>query len=118
MELTFDCQDFNKTLQKLGLTIDDVYFGALASSAEHIFVYMYWIAPANQFNYYQDLPDLLDVYVQVKGKWFNTEELHNDDLISTEILDWIKRQAYIRCRYFIDGTGTGTIGSSKYEDIN
>jgi hypothetical protein len=37
----------------------------------------------------------------------------SDFLIYQEIIDWLKRQKHVKCRYFIDGTGTGSIGDPE-----
>jgi len=111
MELTFDYEDFKEIFETMGITINDVYFGVSAVSPKNISAYMYWIAPANQFNSYLDLPYICGFDIQVKGKWFGHDEFDEDIHDDMERLDWIKRQTYLNCRYFIDGTGSGSIGS-------
>ena len=111
MELTFDYQDIKEILDDMGITINDVYFGASAVSPKIISMYMYWISPANQFNYYQDISYVCGLSVKVKGKWFCSDQLDKEDFDGRERLDWIKTQTYLNCRYFIDGSGSSTIGS-------
>jgi len=113
MELTFDYEDIKEVLETMNITIHDVYFGSQASSPRNISTYMYWIAPANLFNYYQDELGLCSLYLQIKGKWFSQDELDSSTLIGSEAIDWIKTQKYINCRYFIDGTGSGSIGAEN-----
>ncbi len=124
MELTFDYQDIKEVLDGMGITINDVYFGVSAVDAAIVSpratcVYMYWIALANQFNYYQDIPNIpysTSIYLKIKGKWFSTEDLcedHNDsEQLWEEKLAWLKAQKYVNCRYFVDGIGTSTIGAN------
>ena len=111
MELTFDYQDIKEILDDIGITINDVYFGASAVSPKAISVYMYWISPSNQFNYDQDISDISGLAIKVKGKWFHSDQLDKEDFDGRERLDWIKTQTHIICRYFVDGTGSGSIGS-------
>ena len=111
MELTFDYEDIKEVFEKMNITIHDVYFGSQARFPDHISTYMYWISPANLFNYYQDEVGILSLYLQVKGKWFRQDDIDPDTLIGRKIFDWIKTQKYINCRYYVDSIGSGTIGS-------
>jgi hypothetical protein len=111
MELTFDYEDIKEIFETIGITINDVYFAASAVSPTNISVYMYWISPANQFNSYLEMDYICGLSMQVKGKWFDHDEFDKDAYDDIERLEWINRQAYVNCRYFIDGTGTGSIGS-------
>lgn len=116
MELTFDYKDMKEVFETMNITIEDVYFSAETNSAGHIEVYMYWISPANLFNYYQDDINIPSLYLQIKGKWFNHEDqIDSSKFIGSEMIDWIKTQKYINCRYFIDSTGTGSIGAHSAE---
>ena len=116
MELTFDYENIKEVFETMNITIHDVYFGSQASSPKHISTYMYWIAPANLFNYYQDQTGIYSLYLQIKGKWFCQDDIDSDTLIGREAFDWIKTQKYINCRYFIDGTGSGSIGAQDPEN--
>jgi len=113
MELTFDYQDIKEALDVMGITIHNVYFGASTISPKNISVHMYWISPANQFNYYQEIPFDGFLDLKIKGKWFGISDLDKEECAfeANEKIDWIKTQTQINCRYFIDSTGTGTIGS-------
>lgn len=116
MELTFDHKDIKHVFEIMNITIQDVYFSAETNAVGHISVYMYWISPAYLFNYYQEDPGISSLYLQIKGKWFNHEDqVDPATFIGSEMIDWIKTQKYINCRYFVDGTGTGTIGSHSVE---
>ena len=116
MELTFDYQDIKEVLDEMNITIDNVYFGASALCSKNISMYMYWISPASSF-----ADDVIPyslacgLYLQIKGKWFSIDDLDNNEFEGKEKLDWIKTQTHINCRYFIDGTGTGSIGS--YDEL-
>jgi len=110
MELTFDYEDIKEVFEKMNISIYDVYFGSHAITVDIIETYMYWITPANAFNFYQDSP-MESVSLQIKGKWFAIDEIDCDELIGREARDWLKTQKYVNCRYYIDGSGTGTIGS-------
>lgn len=116
MELTFAYEDIKEVFETMDITIHDVYFCSQAKSSDNIQTYMYWITPASLFNYFQDQIGICSLYLQVKGKWFDQEDIDPDTLIGREIFDWIKTQKYINCRYFIDGTGSGTIGSQDPEN--
>jgi len=111
MELTFDYEDIKEIFETMGITINDVYFAVSAYSPTRISAYMYWISPAKQFNYFLDLEYVSGLSIQVKGKWFGHDEFDKHVYDDIERIDWIKRQTYLNCRYFIDGTGTGSIGS-------
>jgi hypothetical protein len=115
MELTFDYEDLKEVFETMNITIRDVYFNAETSSTGCISVYMYWISPADVFNYYQDTIGVSSLYLQIKGKWFTHDEIDSATFIGSEMFDWIKTQKYINCRYFIDGTGSGTIGAHSPE---
>lgn len=117
MELTFDYEDIREVFETMNITIHDVYFGSQANSSSNISTYMYWISPANLFNYYQDNIGISSLYLKIKGKWFCQDDIDPDELIGREAFDWIKTQKYINCRYFIDGTGTGSIGSFSHIDV-
>ena len=119
MQLTFDYEDIKDVLKTMNITIHDVYFSSHATSSKIISTYMYWIAPANVFNYYQDLP-CIHLSLQIKGKWLDAEAvsltgLVYDSLFENDILNWLKTQKYVNCRYYIDGTGTGSIGALDQE---
>ena len=110
MELTFDYEDIKEILEKMNITIHDVYFGSRIHASTHISTFMYWIGPADAFNYYQD-QEAEDVILLIKGKWIHADYEMYDDLIRSEVIDWLKTQKHVNCRYYIDGTGTGSIGS-------
>ena len=112
MELTFDYEDIKDVFEKLNITIHDVYFGSRIHDSTHISTYMYWIGPADAFDYYQK-QEAVGVYLLIKGKWLDAEDINDRTLIGSEILAWLKKQKYVNCRYLVDGTGTGTIGSSN-----
>lgn len=114
MHLTFDYKDIKEVLETMNITIHDVYFSSHATCDKVISTFMYWIAPADAFNYYQDPTGIVSVlYIQVKGKWFGLEDIYDydDDLLASEIVDWLKTQKHVNLRYFIDGSGSGTIGA-------
>jgi hypothetical protein len=111
MKLTFDYQDFKEILDMMNITISDVYFSASAVSPKNIAVYMHWISPANLFNYYEDIQYECGLSLKVKGKWFGIDELDKNEFDGKERLDWIKTQTHILCRYFVDGSGSGSLGS-------
>jgi hypothetical protein len=115
MELTFDYQDIKRVFEIMNITIDDVYFAVKTeNSGKQISAHMYWIGQPDVFNYYQDLPCEIDnVYLEIKGKWCHMDYDESDFLIYQEIIDWLKRQKHVKCRYFIDGTGTGSIGDPE-----
>lgn len=115
MELTFDYEDIKDVFEKLNITIHDVYFGSRIHASTHISTHMYWIGPADAFDYYQK-PEAEDVWLLIKGKWLNIEVV-DDTLIRSEIVAWLKTQKHVNCRYYIDGTGTGTIGSMNEDEI-
>ena len=116
-ELTFDYHDFKHVLNLANIAIDDVYFGAeTTADGKNISIYIYWIGPANAFNYYQQLPERLSsLWIEIKGKWYPIDEAAPDGYFYDEIIDWLKRQTHVKCRYYVEGTGAGGIGDSDYQ---
>jgi len=112
-ELTFDYQDIKEALDTMGITINDVYFGASAVSPMNISMYMYWISPASKFNCLEEIQSISGLYVQIKGKWFSNDDLDDETYDGTEKLNWIKSQEYVNCSCFVDGTGSSSIGSHE-----
>ena len=113
MQLTFDYEDIKEVLETMNITIHDVYFGSHATSSEVISTYMYWIGPADAFNYYQNAIPITSLHLQIKGKWFDVDEIEDGDIIGRDMIAWLKTQTHVNCRYFIDGTGSGTIGAEN-----
>ena len=117
-ELTFDYADMNEVLDGMGITINDVYFGVRAMKPDNISVYMYWISPADKFNYYQNIPQGLDtVCLKIKGRWFCVDDLEDPhgDVYATELRTWIEKQKQISCCYLVESHGTSGIGTSPKE---
>ena len=115
MQLTFDYEDIKEVFETMNITIHDVYFGSHATSSEVISTYMYWIGQADAFNYYQDPMPLTSLSLQIKGKWFDVDEIEENNIIGRDMVAWLKTQKYVNCRYFIDGTGSGTIGAENQD---
>lgn len=118
MELTFAYVDIKEVFETMKITIDDVYFGSKIESPTVISTYMYWIAPAHHFDYYREEIGFPHLSLQIKGKWVPQDEMDVDILIGKEIFDWLKTQKYVRCRYFVDGSGTGTIGACPTKEAH
>ena len=113
MQLTFDYEDIKEVFETMNIIIHDVYFGSHATSSEVISTYMYWIGQADAFNYYQDPMPITSLSLQIKGKWFDVDEIEDNNIIGRDMVAWLKTQKYVNCRYFIDGTGSGTIGAEN-----
>jgi len=112
-ELTFDYQDIKEVLGTMNITINDVYFGASASSQDFISIWMYWISPANKFDCLLEIESITGLYVQIKGKWFSNDDLDEETHSGREKLTWIRSQEHVNCACFVDGTGSSSIGSHE-----